>query len=516
MVAHKGSTAWRWAVVGGVLALAAAPALMLGAATLGEPSDRAVWTRSFAAAVASSLGVGMGVAVVSLAVGLPLGLVSALYRFRGRIALVAVQALPLLLPSFLPAIGWSNLAATGRFPWFPWPTGLFGCVFVLAMAAVPLPLLATWAACRNLTASQLDAARLDGGERAVLVLSAGAGAPVAVLAALLAGILSLSDAGAPLILGCRSVAVEIRTSFSAFYDYDLARRQCLAVAGLVLALTAPLLIVGLRRIAAAVLARQTAPGAPYPHRRLGRVAQVGLIGLTAVSIGLPTLGLCLPVIHNPMLGRAAEKAGATAGASLVYSVGAGLIAVLLASGVALATAGDFRLRLTTLGLLLALVALPPGVAGLGISRTATFAPPELDWLVRSELTVALVLGLRFLPVATLAMMRGVGSLSPSWSDAARVHGVGPARLLCRVTLPILKPAMLIALLLVTVLAAGDVTTTHLLEPPGRPSLAVGIFTVMANSPEGLVASLCLFYLVAVVGLLGLFALLLRWGARRIS
>ena len=128
--------------------------------------------------------------------------------------------------------------------------------------------------------------------------------------------------------------------------------------------------------------------------------------------------------------------------------------------------------------------------------------------------MALVLGLRFVPVAAVVMMRAVGSLSPSWTDAARVHGVATPRLFVRIILPNLVSAIVVSLLLVMVLAAADITTTHLLQPPGAQSLPVAIFTVMANSPEGLVASLCLLYLLCVVLLLAAASQLPRFWSRR--
>ena len=140
-------------------------------------------------------------------------------------------------------------------------------------------------------------------------------APVALLAAGLAGILTLSDPGAPLILGCRSVAVEIRTSFSALYDFSLVGRQCLVLAGLVLLLTLPMLIIGLPSLAAAMLARQTRPAAASPHRVLSWVALLGLVSVITVGLVIPTLGLCLPAVDNPMLGRAIEKVWATTGST---------------------------------------------------------------------------------------------------------------------------------------------------------------------------------------------------------
>ena len=498
----------------GLLSLPIAPVLPLVINVVGVEATEPVWSRAFSHSVASSLLLGVGVSAFSLLIGLPLGLLSALYRFPGRSPLVLFQALPLLLPSFLPCIGWSNLAASTWLLWLPAPSGFAGCLFVLGLQAVPLPFFATWAACRNLTASQIDAARLHGGEWTVFTQSGRACAPVAVLAAGLAGILTLSDPGAPLIFGCRSVAVEIRTSFSALYDFSLAGRQCLVLAGLVLLLTLPMLIMGLPSLAAAMLARQTRPAVPYPHRVLSWVVTLGLVSVITVGIVMPTLGLCLPAVENPMLGRAVDKLWSTSGSTLYYTAGAGLAAILLALCVALTTAKDSRLRLFVLAVLLMLLALPPALAGLGVTRVATHAPPELDWLTRSRLTVALILGLRFFPVATVAMMRAVGSLSPSWTDAALVHGVSRARLFSRVIIPMLMPTITIGLLLVMVLSAADITTTHLLQPPGKQSLPVAIFTVMANSPEGLVASLCLVYLLSVILLLVAASQLSRCWSRR--
>ena len=47
--------------------------------------------------------------------------------------------------------------------------------------------------------------------------------------------------------------------------------------------------------------------------------------------------------------------------------------------------------------------------------------------------------------------------------------------------------------LVALLAAADAGTVLLVQPPGQSSLSVAIFTVMANAPESLVASLCVIY-----------------------
>jgi ABC-type Fe3+ transport system permease subunit len=492
------------------------PALPLLATSGGNDAIRPLFTRSLLLAVRNSLALGAGVGLISFVVGLPLGVLAALYRFRGQSLFVLLQAVPLLLPSFLLAIGWSNLTA-GPGPLglrALAPAGLAGSVFVLGWQAVPLPLFAAWAACRNLTGSQLDAARLHGGERSVLGLSARACATPALFAALLAGVVTLSDPGAALILGTRVAAVEILTSFSSLFDYNLAARQCLVLAGLVLVIAAPMLWLGLPSLAAAVLARQTRPAMPFPHPWLGTVAACGL---TAALLGLllPTIGLCLPAVNNPMLARAAQTVERTWADTLVYSCGAGLVGTVCATSIAMAVGRLPRVRLAVLGLLIGLFALPPALAGLGTVQLAAQAPAQLDWLTRSSATVGLILGFRFLPVATVALLRGVGAMSPSWFDAARLHGVSPVRFFVRVAFGLLRPALVVAFLLVAVLATADITTLLLVQPPGRESLPVAIFTVMANSPEGFVASLCLLYLACVVTLLAVAAFVCSPGFSRL-
>jgi ABC-type Fe3+ transport system permease subunit len=63
------------------------------------------------------------------------------------------------------------------------------------------------------------------------------------------------------------------------------------------------------------------------------------------------------------------------------------------------------------------------------------------------------------------------------------------------------PTAGVTTLLVALLATADIGTVLLLHPPGKPSLPLAIFTVMANARESLVASLCLVYILTAAGLL---------------
>jgi iron(III) transport system permease protein len=148
-----------------------------------------------------------------------------------------------------------------------------------------------------------------------------------------------------------------------------------------------------------------------------------------------------------------------------------------------------------------LLALPSALPSLGLLRWSGEVPAVMAPMFHSRLTVCVALGLRFLPVAALLALRGWASTSPTWALAAGLHGVSLGRYLARVLAPRLAPATATGLVLVALLAAADVGTVLLLHPPGQRSLPLAIFTVMANAPEALVASLCLLYVIGAGTLL---------------
>jgi putative spermidine/putrescine transport system permease protein len=217
---------------------------------LGSP----FWT-----ALRNSLEIAVYVAALALAIGLPAGLAAALYDFPGRRCLLAVITLPLLAPSFLWAIGWSALAARFGPTAVAWVNGRLGCCLVFLASAVPLVLWITYAATISLTGGQVDAARLAGGEQSVVQYTSRYVGVTALLGAVLAGILTLSDPGPGQILGRRTAASEILTSFASRFDYGLAAWQCIALTLAVLASTAPIVAFASGRLSSQLLARQVRP-----------------------------------------------------------------------------------------------------------------------------------------------------------------------------------------------------------------------------------------------------------------
>ena len=91
MARYGGKPILRWVLVGIVLCVAIGPTLPLVVSTLGQESTQPVWTDAFSKSVKSTLWLGAGVSFLSLLIGLPLGLLTALYRFPTRHSLVLFQ-----------------------------------------------------------------------------------------------------------------------------------------------------------------------------------------------------------------------------------------------------------------------------------------------------------------------------------------------------------------------------------------------------------------------------------------
>ena len=493
---------WRTIGVTALLSIAVLPAAPLVWSALVSSAAAPVFVgNAFQNAIENSILLALCVAAVSLAIGLPLGVLTALYEFPGRSVFFALVTLPLLVPSFLWAIGWASVAARLNPSVSATLSGFSGCLLVLSTAGIPLVLFIAYAATLALSGSQVDAARLAGGERVVLRSVSRSVANPALLAAGLGGVLTLSDPGPGQIFGLSTAASEILASFSARYDFALAGRQCVMLTALVLAIAVPLAFFSAPRLVSEVIARQSRGVRRARHRGIAGVIVAALGFFVCIGTIAPFVGLTLPLVGGTAFLRAWNELSRTAGNTLGYAIGAGTIATVLGLLLALCAGRSARLRTICLGIALGLFSLPPAFTALGVVQLATAAPAWADPFLRSRFTVCVALGLRFFPVAAVLSLRAWGATSATWVLAASVHGVSLGTYLRRVVFPLLLPVGGVSLLLVALLVTADISTVLLLYPPGESSLPLALLTVMANAPETLVASLCLAYVMAAMGLL---------------
>lgn len=500
---------WRAAGLLSGFLLALSPALALVASMDGSPlaGMAALLTGPFGAGIGRSLAVAVLVAALSVVIGWPTGIVAGLYDFPARRLWLGLLALPLLVPSFILAIGLSLARSALGFAPDGALAGLSGTVIAFTMFGAPLVVFITMASARGISRSQVDAARSAGGERHVCACVARAVLPAATLTAALAGVLTLSDPGPGQILGFSGAASELLVSFAAQYDFALAARQCLLLAGVVFALALPVSLLFAPQLASGLLARDVTPAPLMRTKTVSLLGPLWLGALVAFTLAAPLAGFVRPLFRSFPLQRVAQEIGRTVIPTLTYGLLAGLVATVLGVALAVCAGRNARLRVGALAGLMLVMALPPALGALGWIHLAGVSPAALDPVLRSSFTVGLALAFRWFPVVILFAIRGLGTTSPSWAGAAAIHGVRPALFARKVLAGWLAPVVVPAALLVVLLATADVGSVLLLHPPGRSSLPLAIFTVMANAPESLVGAMCLSYVGIAVAILaiGLYA-----------
>jgi iron(III) transport system permease protein len=498
---------WRWAGLVLVFAIALAP--VLPAVLVIGQGDGDWLDAGFGNSLLRSFAVAGAVSLVSLAVGLPGGVLAGLYRFPLRRAVLALLLLPLVAPPFLWALGLSMLrirlgqSADGLL------SGFSGTVLAFVTSAYPLVFFAALLATRGLSRGQVDGARVTGGERRLFHLALRHALPVALLASLLAAVLTVSEPGAGQILGYEGAASQILVSFAATYDFPQAARQSLVLTGLILIASLPLVIFAAPRLSAGLLGRASGGSPLLRHRSAGILTLAGIVCILTLTFGLAFAGLSLPALAQPEFGRAWQETARTLPDTLFYAIGAGFIAALAGCLLAFCAGSQPRLRTAALGGLLVILALPPSLGALGLVTAASDVSSAWDGVLRSRITVILWLSARLFPIAALFALRRLASMSPMWAMAAAIPGVPLRIYLLRVIVPWLWPVAAVSALLAGLLAIGDISSMLLLHPPGNGSLPLAIFTVMANAPESLVASLCLIYVMGFAVVLAAAAMFVK-------
>jgi iron(III) transport system permease protein len=194
--------------------------------------------------------------------------------------------------------------------------------------------------------------------------------------------------------------------------------------------------------------------------------------------------------------------------SFKLATGAALITVLL--GLAIAYI-DLRTRMRGRRLLDYLAILPLGLPGtvmaVGI-LLAFIRPPLVLYGTIWILLVAYVA--RFVPLAVRSANATLQQIDPSLEEAARITGASWFQTIRLVLLPIARPGLIVAFLLVFIPALSELSATILLYTGGTETIAVALFRLNDLGQLEVVAALAVFMLAVILAV----SLTLNWLAGR--
>jgi iron(III) transport system permease protein len=501
-------------------------------------------------AIANSLWVSAAAAGLGVAIGLPIAWLAGRTTLPGRRLVPGSMWLVLLLPSWLPALGWERLVQPSGVMYvlglnWPWVTHLIlgpgGVVLLLALRSVPFTYLAVTAGLAGLGQEFEDAARAHGaGRAATLRLIIPMLAP-AIWSALAIGFAeSISDFGIAATIAYRSnFPLATYQLYQAINNFPPSFPAASAMGTLLVAAVAiPLALQAraLRGRSYQMLSGRNRQAVRRRLRRAGAAAGVGGIGLFyVVALGVPGFGAVsgslladfggsfrLTLVNYRALVSQSGQLGPLE-RSLAYAL---ITATITVAGgfIAAWLLAQRRARSSRLldFLLLSAIALPSVVfaAGYIFAYNLPFWSDVGISLYQTATLLIIAYTAASLPTSARVLSGAVSQLPPSLRDAARAHGAGSLAAWARGVLPVVSRPLVMAWLLTFCGVFLELPISQLLYQPGSPPASVSIQDNLGNYHFGLGLAqsvLAVALALAAVGLaLGLYRLAAPAGWRRIG
>lgn len=472
----------------------------------------------------------IGVAALAAVTGTGTAWLVTAYQFPGRDTLAWLLPLPLAIPTYIVAYvyvdvldaigpvqnvlraitGWRSAAED----WFPNVRSLPGAVFVIGIVLYPYVFLAARAMFQTQSASMIEVARTLGATRFMLARHVALPLARPALAVGLSLVLleTLNDIGASEYLGVRTLTLSIFNTWLNRGSLPGAAQIACVMLVVVIALMA-LERYGRRHRRFAL--------SPRRQRVLQRMPLKGYsrwLALTACALPV-VLGFLVPVIYlvHEVIARGLLVGFDT---SLIRhtitTVTLSAIATAICVGLGMAAAVAVRMvrgKLASVCLVIAGLgyAIPGTVLALGLlsplvsideginAVTRTVAGVSVGLVVAGSgaaLVIAYVL--RFLAIATGSAQAGLSRISTHMDDVARTLGTKPFGVARAIHLPLARPALAGAALLVFVDCLKELPATLLLRPLNVETLPTYIyqFATRGNFEEGALAAL----LIVAVGI----------------
>ncbi|KQT52380.1 iron ABC transporter permease [Aureimonas sp. Leaf454] len=471
-----------------------------------------------------------GVALLAGSIGVLTAWLVASFDFPGRRIFAWALVLPLAVPTYIAAYCFVEFLhftgpvqtairalfsfQTPRDYWFPDIRSLGGAVVILSVVLYPYVFLTVRMVFVMQGRKAGDVARTLGASRArvffrVLLPMARPAIAVGVALALMEAV---NDIGAVEFLGVRTLTFAVYSTWLNRGDLEGATQIALLMLVVIVALV--LVERFARRRQRFSLHRADRPRAGRERLTGWRGAGALLACLLPIAAGF---GIPLTVLGAFALKRLEQAADVQLWRALGHTV-----AIATATGILTVAAGfvmAYGIRLTRSKRLSVLVriaalgyAVPGTVLAIGILVPLAAFDNALDAVLREAFGVSTGLLLsgsgfaivyacfvRFMAMGHGSVESGFVKLSPHLDMAARTLGRGPGRTLREVLLPLMRPAVLTAVLLVFVDASKELSATILLRPFDFETLATFVYASASRSAfeDGALAAL----LIVLVGIL---------------
>jgi iron(III) transport system permease protein len=456
----------------------------------------------------NSMALASMVTTLTVAVGVPLGILLGKTDLPFRRFFAVLFVIPLLIPPYIIAVSWFDLL--GREGLLVHLTGvsatmtagflfgLPGCVAVLFSIFLPIPMLLTMILLRTINPRLEEAGRLVSGWHGVMKgITIPLILPGVLLSAMLVFLLSFGEFSVPNFLRYDVFPVESFTRFSAFYDFKAATAAAVP-------LVAVMLILLLAE--AAFLRERTYQLRPSPEidclppiglgaHRKWLFASVAIAGFVIVIV--PIVVLVFQSAGIDAYAEALNRAGDSLLRSLIYAViGATLLTFLgFFTGYLIQTKA-LRVWRSVDSLTILLLALPSTVIGIGL--ISLWNTSWTNFIYSTPIIIILGYLAKYTALTSRISVAQLGQIPSSMEEAAQVAGAGWFRRMTFIVAPLARRGLLTCWLVGYIFSLRDTGITMLVYPAGHETLPIRIFTLMANGSPQLIAALCMIMITATL------------------
>ena len=164
------------------------------------------------------------------------------------------------------------------------------------------------------------------------------------------------------------------------------------------------------------------------------------------------------------------------------------------------------MRPLVLGLSLGAVAIPGIVLGFGYILLWNRLPGFREWPFPHYGDASLLITgyvAAALPYCLVIILGAIGQLAPSLNEAARLFGVGGARRVLRITLPLVFLSVLTAFLLTFIRTVFELPISQMLIPLNGPPVPPMVINLFGHDQDGLGSALSLLSMTVAGGGAGL-------------
>ena len=482
----------------------------------------------FVRAALNTLIAGGCTTVLAMLLGFSLAWLVARTDMPGRGWLETANLVPFFLSPYVGAISWIYLLAPhgGLLPWFArtylgisleWLDiySMGGVIWVLTLFYTPYVYLFVIGPLRQMDAAFEDAARVHGASfwYTLRHITLPLVAPALLSAALIVFVTSAGLFDVPLALGSprgiRFMPTEIFSMVQ--YPSDLGRASAFGI----VVLTVTILLTLFQRRYLANRRFDTVTGKGYRPRliRLRRGGKIAALSLELVYVGggviLPLVALIMVAFSKLWTGRFLWRTAT--GGNFEYilmqydltrqAIGNSLFLAFVGAtlGVILAilqsyylTRGNPKRRALVDALLSLPLGIPGIILGLGFLILAIRTP------LYSTLSIILIAYIaRFFPFATRTITAMFLAINPELEQSARASGASWWQTMRMILLPLLRPALIAAWLMLFVIFIRELGATILLYAQGTETISVAM-VVLSERSSGFVAALAVVQLVMLL------------------